>query len=60
MKPKDKHYLTLQFRQKIYLKDGAEFQSFFEDVMEKAFPDFQKIKPYGKMGDAGNRKSCIW
>lgn len=54
MKPLDKNYLMLQFRIKIYSKNGAEFQSFFESIMEKAFPDFQKIKPYGNAGDAGN------
>jgi len=50
----DKNYLRLQFRDKIYSKNGTEFQNFFESIMEKAFSDFQKIKPYGKGGDAGN------
>ena len=50
----DKNYLTLQFRNKIYSKNGAEFQSFFENIMEKAFSDFRKIKPYGNVGDSGN------
>ncbi len=50
----DKNYLTLQFKAKIYSKNGTEFQSFFESIMEKAFSDFQKIKPYGNKGDAGN------
>ncbi len=50
----DKNYLRLQFRDKIYSKDGIEFQNFFESVMEKAFPDFKKIKPYGNKGDGGN------
>jgi len=54
MKPLDKNYLMLQFRIKVYSKNGTEFQSFFESIMEKAFPDFQKIKPYGNKGDAGN------
>ncbi len=30
------------------------FKPFFEDIMQKAFPDFQKIKPYGREGDSGN------
>jgi len=47
MKPLDKNYLTLQFKNKIHSKSGIEFQSFFENIMEKAFPDFQKIKPCG-------------
>lgn len=50
----DKKYLSLQFRDKIYSKNGSEFQSFFENIMEKAFLDFQKIRPYGNMGDGGN------
>jgi hypothetical protein len=54
MKPLDKHYLSLQFKNQIHLKNGTEFQSFFENIMEKAFSDFQKIKPYGNKGDGGN------
>ncbi len=54
MKPIDKHYLSLQFQNKILSMDGTEFQSFFEDIMEKAFFDFQKIRPYGNQGDGGN------
>ena len=50
----DKHYLSLQFKIKIYSKNGTEFQSFFESIMEKVYSDFQKIKPYGKYGDSGN------
>ena len=54
MKPLDKSYLSLQFRNKIYSKNGAEFQSFFEDIMVKAFEDYKKIRPYGNKGDGGN------
>lgn len=54
MKPLDKQYLSLQFKIKIYSKYGTEFQSFFEDIMEKAFPDFQIISPHGNLGDGGN------
>lgn len=54
MKPLDKNYLSLQFKIKIHSKNGTEFQSFFEDITEKAFLDFQKIRPYGSKGDAGN------
>src|SRR5688572_25740481 len=54
MKPKDKHYLALQFRYKIYSKNGSEFQSFFEEIMRKAFPKFREIRPQGPRGDAGN------
>lgn len=54
MKPIDKKYLRAQFRIKIYEKNASEFQRFFEDIMQKAFSDFQKITPYGKQGDEGN------
>lgn len=54
MKTLDKNYLRLQFWNKIYQKSGTEFQSFFEDIMKKAFPGFQSIKPYGNKGDGGN------
>ena len=54
MKPLDKHYLSLQFKSRIYSKNGTEFQGFFEDIMEKAFLDFQKIRPLGNKGDGGN------
>jgi hypothetical protein len=54
MKPLDKNYLSLQFWNKVHTKNGTEFQSFFEDIMQKAFPDFQKIRPYGNEGDGGN------
>jgi len=44
----------LQFWDKVYRKSAAEFQSFFEEIMQKAYPNFQKIRPYGKEGDRGN------
>ena len=50
----DKNYLHLQFWNKVYQKNATEFQSFFEDIMLKAFPSFQKIRPYGNKGDGGN------
>lgn len=50
----DTYFLSLQFKIQIYSKNGTEFQSFFETIMEKAFSDFQKIRPYGKKGDGGN------
>lgn len=54
MKPLDKNYLLLQFKVKIFSKNGTEFQSFFENIMKKAYSDFQKIKPHGIEGDMGN------
>lgn len=52
--PIDRNYLLLQFKDKIFTKNATEFQSFFESIMEKAFTDFQKIRPYGNEGDGGN------
>lgn len=54
MTPFDKKYLSLQFSVRVHQKSGSEYQSFFESIMEKAFPDFQKVRPYGKEGDKGN------
>lgn len=50
----DKTYLRLQFWLRIHEKNATEFQTFFEDIMQKAFPNFQKIRPYGNQGDGGN------
>ena len=50
----DKNYLMLQFWNRVYRNNATEFQTFFEDIMQKAFPGFQKIRPYGKKGDGGN------
>jgi hypothetical protein len=52
MKALDKNYLSLQFRNKIHSKNGTEFQSFFENIMEKAFPNFKKVP--SASGDGGN------
>ncbi len=53
MTPLDKNYLSLQFWNKVYQKNGIQFQTFFEEIMERT-PGFQKIKPYGSEGDKGN------
>lgn len=50
----DYTYLSLQFWIKIHEKTGIEFQRFFENLMEKAFFDFQRVRPYGNLGDGGN------
>lgn len=50
----DINYLKTQYWLKIHQKNAIEFQSFFEDIMDKAFTDFQKIRPYGNQGDGGN------
>jgi len=50
----DKQYLSLQFRDKVHQKNATEFQSFFEEIAQKAFKDFQKVRPCGNQGDGGN------
>ncbi|HEY0908427.1 MAG TPA: hypothetical protein VGE35_03715 [Candidatus Paceibacterota bacterium] len=50
----DRRYLSLQFWKKVHEKNGSEFQSLFSDVMEKAVPEFQRVRPYGNKGDGGN------
>ena len=50
----DRKYLWLQFWNEIYQKNATSFQSFFTDIMQEAYPDFQKIRPYGNQGDRGN------
>ncbi len=54
MDRRDNLFLSLQIRNKIYTKNGTEFQSFFENIMEKYDESFRKIRPYGKKGDKGN------
>lgn len=50
----DNKYLGMQFRLKVHEKSATEFQSFFESIMQKAFPEFRKVEPYGNRGDGGN------
>jgi hypothetical protein len=46
------HYL--KFKNECLSRDGFEFQSFFEGIMEKADPTFIKVKPSGREGDWKN------
>lgn len=43
------HYL--RFENECLKRNGAEFQSFFEELMTKAEPSFVVVKPWGKEGD---------
>ena len=54
MEIQDKFYLGMQFRLRVFQENATEFQSLFESIMEAAFPNFRKIRPYGKKGDKGN------
>jgi hypothetical protein len=42
---------SVNFRLACALRHGAEFQSFFEDIMERVDPTFVKVKPSGADGD---------
>ena len=42
------------FKLKVLECKGLAFQDLFERVMEKAEPEFRKVKPYGKEGDKKN------
>ena len=50
----DNYFLHLQFENRIHVLEGIEFQTFFEKIMENAYSDYKKIKPYGTDGDGGN------
>jgi hypothetical protein len=40
------------FERDFLKKGGNEFQDWFADLMEKAYPnDFQRVRPYGNIGD---------
>jgi len=54
MNPIDTNYLSLQFQNRVYKETGTSFQTMFEGIMSKAFPDFKIIRPYGRQGDGGN------
>lgn len=50
----DKKFILLQFKEKIFLKNGSLFQAFFENLMQVADSRFIKIEPQGRNGDGGN------
>lgn len=50
----DTKFILLQFKEKIFLKNGSLFQDFFENLMLVADSRFIKIKPQGRNGDGGN------
>lgn len=48
-------WYKLKFRIAVLEKNGDEYQDFFSDIMEKCYPgDFQRIRPWGKVGDEKN------
>ncbi|MDO9319667.1 MAG: hypothetical protein Q7V56_15915 [Gammaproteobacteria bacterium] len=54
MKPELSHYLELQFSVKIFTLSTAQFQPFFESILERKYEDFERIRTYGNRGDGGN------
>ena len=50
----DKKLILLQFKEKIFQKNGSLFQDFFENLMQVTDSRFIKIKPQGRNGDGGN------
>jgi hypothetical protein len=45
-------WYEMKFRDTFRSKDGKGFQDFFSELMEMRYPgDFQRVKPYGKLGD---------
>ena len=45
-------WYELKFRDTFRSTDGSGFQSFFSELMEMRYPgDFQRVKPYGSLGD---------
>ncbi|MGO8141963.1 hypothetical protein AB9F42_03905 [Rhizobium leguminosarum] len=47
-------YTEIALEQRLRTHVGTAFQRFFSDVMEKLYPDFQRVKPQGSLGDKGN------
>lgn len=50
----DRKFIRLQFKEKIFLKNGSLFQDFFENLMQVVDSRFIKIEPQGSNGDGGN------
>ena len=49
-----KFIAQMQFKLKIYEKNGYEFQTFFTKIMNKYDPNFTTIKTHGNSGDRKN------
>lgn len=50
-----REYYELRFRVEFLERKATAFQDFFSDIMEKRYPtDFQRIRPWGNIGDRKN------
>lgn len=48
-------FFDKSFQVEFLKRDGSSFQDFFSEIMEKRYPgSFQRIKPWGKVGDQKN------
>lgn len=50
-----REFFELKFKVCFMERRGDAFQSFFSDIMEKCHPgDFQRVRPWGRLGDQKN------
>lgn len=49
-----KYYAHLELRNKILSSDAQSFEDLFTEIMSQKSPDFQPVKPQGRLGDMKN------
>jgi hypothetical protein len=54
MNPEKKYVASMLFRSDVIRKTGQAFEDLFCEVMLCKYPDFQKVKPQGNLGDRKN------
>lgn len=54
MNTESKHLLKVLFKLKIYESDATAFEDLFTCIMVQTYPEFKRVKPYGKLGDRKN------
>jgi hypothetical protein len=54
MNDNEKYFASLQFENKLLKANGQTFEDLFTQVMVLLYPDFRKVKAYGKLGDRKN------
>lgn len=54
MNDNEKYLSGLQFELKLQKANGQAFEDLFTQVMVLRYPDFRKVKAYGKLGDRKN------
>ena len=55
MEPFARAYYELRFQVSFMERGQTDFQGFFSEVMEKRYPsDFQRVRPWGNVGDQKN------